>query len=678
MDAQPLRHNFWNVPYGAQILLYFVMALAVLAFLVGLTWRIRVWRAGRPAPRFDHLNQRLGRLARYAVAQVRVLGQRYPGVMHAAIFWAFLFLLAGTALATLDADIYEPLSLKLLKGDFYLIYKIVLDLAGLAFVAGLALAIYRRGITRPARLGPTRLMGGFTFTLGLLLAINLSGLLVESLRLAVVRPPWAAYSVVGYPLSLGLLALGLDEATLRSLHLGLWFFHFGAVAVFIAALPYSTLFHLVTAPLNVFTSSLKPAGQLTAIEDIETAERLGAGRIADFTWPQLLSLDACTECGRCQVACPAHLAGMLLNPKRLVVDLRDHMTGQAGALLNGNGADGQEMVGDVTARGALWACTTCRACAAECPVLIEHVDAIVDMRRYLTLTLGDLPGPGALTLQNLGRAGNPWGQPPTARDEWATGLDVPRMADKGEADVLWWVGCAGAYDQRNQRVSRALAGLFNAAGVDYAILGREETCTGDPARRLGDEYTFQVLARQNIETLRRYRFRRIVTACPHCFNTLRNEYPTFGGHWEVVHHSQLLSELLAAGRLKLSQPLDATVTFHDSCYLGRANGVYAAPRAVLSALPGARLAEMPRAREHGLCCGGGGGGMWLEVHGERRIQELRLEEAAALDPAVVASACPFCLLMFDLGGKTLKFDDKGIQIKDIAELAAEAAFPPPF
>jgi Fe-S oxidoreductase/nitrate reductase gamma subunit len=673
MGAQPLRHNFWNIPYWAQIFLYFVMALAVLALLVGLYWRIRVWRTGQPASRFDHLGQRAGRLVRYAVAQVKVLGQRYPGAMHAAIFWAFVLLFAGTALATLDADVYAPLGLKLLKGDFYLIYKTVLDLAGLFFVAGLALAIYRRTITRPDRLGPTRLMGGFTFTLGLLLTINLSGLLVESLRLAVVRPAWAAYSVVGYPLSLGLLALGLSEATLRGLHLGVWFVHFGAVAAFIATLPYSTLFHLVTAPLNVFTSSLKPAGQLATIEDIETAERLGAGRITDFTWPQLLNLDACTECGRCQAACPAHLAGMPLNPKRLVVDLRDYMTDQVGALLNGNGTDGREMIGDMVARDALWACTTCRACTAECPVLVEHVDAIVDMRRYLTLTWGDLPGPSALALQNLNRAGNPWGQPPTARDEWAGGLDVPRMADKGEADILWWVGCAGAYDQRNQRVSRALVKLFNAAGVDYAILGQEETCTGDPARRLGDEYLFQMLARQNIATLRQYRFRRIVTACPHCFNTLRNEYPAFGGQWEVVHHSQLLSELLAAGRLKLDRSPDVTtITFHDSCYLGRANGVYDAPRRVLSAIPGASLAEMPRSHEHGLCCGGGGGGMWLEGHGERRIQELRLEEAAATGPAVVAAACPFCLLMFDLGGKTLKFDDKGIQIKDIAELAAEA------
>jgi Fe-S oxidoreductase len=307
----------------------------------------------------------------------------------------------------------------------------------------------------------------------------------------------------------------------------------------------------------------------------------------------------------------------------------------------------------------------------ECPVLIEHVDAIVDMRRYLTLTMGDIPGTGALGLQNLNRAGNPWGQPPTARDEWARGLDVPLMADKGEADVLWWVGCAGSYDERNQRISKALVKIFNAARVDYAILGQEEACNGDPARRLGDEYTFQVMAQQNIETLKQYKFKRIVTACPHCFNTLSNEYPHFGGHWEVVHHSQFIHELIRDDRLKLSQSLDDTITFHDSCYLGRYNGLYDAPRHVISAIPGASLVEMPRSREKGLCCGGGGGGMWLEVHGERRIQEIRLEEAEAVNSDIVASACPFCMLMFDLGSKTLKFDEKNIQLKDIAELVVE-------
>jgi Fe-S oxidoreductase len=351
------------------------------------------------------------------------------------------------------------------------------------------------------------------------------------------------------------------------------------------------------------------------------------------------------------------------------------MTDQSGVLLaNGNGhqMDGLQMVGDVIKRDTLWSCTTCGACVHECPVLIEHVDAIIDMRRYLTLMMGDISSTGALSLQNLNRAGNPWGQPSTARSDWAQGLDVPLMADKGDVDVLWWVGCAGSYDERSQKVSHALVKIFSAAGVDYAILGQEETCNGDPARRLGDEYTFQVMAKQNIDTLKQYRFNRIVTACPHCFNTLSNEYPHFGGKWKVVHHSQFIRELIGAGNLKLSQSLKETVTFHDSCYLGRYNDVYEAPRDVVRAVPGVNLVEMSRSRDNGLCCGGGGGGMWLEVHGERRIQEIRLEEAEAIHPKVVASACPYCMLMFELGSKTLEFEKKGIQLKDIAELAAEA------
>jgi Fe-S oxidoreductase len=564
---------------------------------------------------------------------------------------------------------------KLLIGPFYLIYELVLDLAGLFFVVALGMAIYRRYIQRPDRLGSTRLFGGFTFTLTILLVINLTGLLVEGLRLAVVQPAWGPWSLVGWSIGQLVLATGMDEVTIRSVHLSFWVLHFGLVGIFMATLPYSTLFHLFTAPLNVFASSFKPAGELAPIEDIETAETLGVGQLTEFTWSQLLDFDACTECGRCQVVCPAHMAGTPLNPKRLILDLRDYMTDQVGVLLaNGNGhsTDNLQIVGDVVTHDTLWSCTTCRACVHECPVLIEHVDTIMDMRRYLTLTMGAVPGTGALSLQNLNRAGNPWGQPSTARIEWARGLEVPLMADKGEVDVLWWVGCAGAYDERNQKISKALVKIFNTAGIDYAILGQEETCNGDPARRLGDEYTFQVLAQQNIETLKQYKFRRIVTACPHCFNTLSNEYPHFGGKWEAVHHSQLLSELIGAGRLDLSRSRDEIITLHDSCYLGRYNGVYQAPRDVIAAISGVKPVEMPRSGEKGLCCGGGGGGMWLEAHGERRIQEIRLEEAEATKPDVVASACPFCMLMFDLGSKTLRFDEKGIQLKDIAELVADA------
>lgn len=690
MGSVPFRDNFWNIPYWAQIFLYFTMAVATLAMLLGIYWRIQIWRQGQPAVRFDRLGERFGRLIKYAIAQLKILNQRYPGVMHFGIFWGFALLFIGTALATVDADIWEPLGGKLLIGPFYLIYELALDLAGLFFIVALGMAIYRRYGQRPDRLGSTRLFGGFTFTLTILLVINVTGFFVEGLRIAVVQPEWERWSLVGWAVGQLALTAAMNEGTLRSVHFSLWMLHFGLVGMFIATLPYSTLFHVFTAPLNVFLSSFKPAGELAPIEDIEITETLGVGQLTEFTWPQLLNFDACTECGRCQVVCPAHLAGMPLNPKRLILDLRDYMTDQTGVLLasqpgvngqaagtglaNGNGRQigSLQMVGDVIPRDTLWSCTTCRACVHECPVLIEHVDTVVDMRRYLTLTMGDVPSTGALGLHNLNRAGNPWGQPSTARDEWARGLDVPLMADKGEVDVLWWVGCAGSYDERNQRISKSLVKIFNAAGVDYAILGQEETCNGDPARRLGDEYTFQVMAQQNIETLGQYKFKRIVTACPHCLNTLSSEYPHFGGNWEVMHHSQFIHELISTGKLELSQSLDETVTFHDSCYLGRYNNVYDAPRNVISAIPGANLVEMPRSREQGLCCGGGGGGMWLEVHGERRIQEMRLEEAEATKPDVVASGCPFCMLMFDLGSKTLQFDQKNIQLKDIVELVAEA------
>lgn len=675
MDSVPFRDNFWNIPHWAQIFLYFTMAIATLAMALGVYWRIQMWRKGQPSGRFDRLGERFNRLVKYAIAQVKILSQRYPGLMHLGIFWGFILLFIGTALATLDADVWEPIGGKLLLGPFYLIYELALDLAGLFFVIALGMAIYRRYVQRPNQLGSTHLFGDFSFTLILLLLINLSGFVVEGLRIAVVQPSWGPWSVFGWAIGQLVLATGTGESGIRTVHFGFWMLHFGLVGVFIATLPYSTLFHLFTAPLNVFTSSFKPAGELAAIKDIETAEILGVGQLTEFTWPQLLDFDACTECGRCQVVCPAHMAGTPLNPKRLVLDLRDHMTDQTGMLLsnsNRHKIGDQQMVGEVITHDTLWSCTTCRACVHECPVLIEHVDSIVDMRRYLTLMMGDIPSTGALSLQNLNRAGNPWGQPPTTRDEWAKGLNVPLMADKGEADVLWWVGCAGSYDERSQKISKALVSIFNAVGLDYAILGQEETCNGDPARRLGDEYTFQMMAQQNIDTLKQYQFKRIVTACPHCYNTLSNEYPHFGGRWEVLHHSQLIQELIHAHQLELNQSLGETVTFHDSCYLGRYNNVYEAPRQVISRIPGLSLVEMPRSGEKGLCCGGGGGGMWLEVHGERRIQEIRLEEAEATGSKIVASACPFCMLMFDLGGKTLQFDEKGIQVKDIAELVAEA------
>ncbi|HSJ52864.1 MAG TPA: (Fe-S)-binding protein, partial [Anaerolineae bacterium] len=437
---------------------------------------------------------------------------------------------------------------------------------------------------------------------------------------------------------------------------------------------------------NIYLRRLDSPGALPKIEDLETTEEpLGVGSIPQFTWKQLLDGDACMECGRCQAACPAYAADQPLSPKRVVMDFRDRMSEYPGklwkwqepivarlpflrrlALGSGEPSD-RALVGDVIKDETLWACTTCRACERECPVLIEHVGEIVGMRRHLTLEEGRLPDTLAGALRNTERQGNPWGQARHQRTAWAAGLDVPVMADVGHADVLYWVGCAGSYDPRNQKVSQAMVRILRAAGVDFAILGDEETCNAEWARRAGEEYLYQMQAEANVETLKQYEFKRIVTQCPHCYNTLKNEYPQFGGTWEVVHHSQLIGELLAAGRLRPTRPwAGGTVTFHDSCYLGRYNDVYDAPRRALTSVPGVQLAELPRSRERGFCCGGGGACMWMEHEPGKRVNEVRVAEIQALSPALAAAACPFCIIMLEEAGKGSP------AIKDIAEVVAEA------
>ncbi|MFQ6013814.1 MAG: (Fe-S)-binding protein [Anaerolineae bacterium] len=669
---EPFRDTFWNIPHWAEYSNYGVAALAILVLIYGFYRRVRLWRIGQKEDRLDQIPVRVGRLLSYAVAQVRVAAERYPGFMHLFIFWGFVVLFVGTALATIDYDFTLPfLGFKLLKGDFYLLYELSLDIFGVLFLVGLLLAVYRRYVVRPQRLNGD---WDFIFTLSLLLLINVTGFVVEGLRLAAVQPTWGLWSPAGYALAQMFLGLGAGESLIHTLHFSFWLFHFVIVVLLIASVPYTNLFHVLTTPLNVFFASLRPAGALQPIENIEEAEILGAGKIQEFTWKQLLDLDACTECGRCQDVCPAWQTGMPLSPKRLILDLRDHLSDRASVLLSKGGSspeEGSALVGEVIADDTLWACTTCRACMEECPVLVEHVDTIVDMRRWLSLSEGRLPSTVATSLRNLMSTGNPWGQPPTARAEWAAGLEVPRMAEAREADVLYWVGCAGSYDARNQKVARAFAHLLQTAGVNFAILGEEESCNGEPARRLGEEYLFQTLAEQNIEILKQYRFEKIITACPHCFNTLANEYPQFGGQFEVVHHSQFILDLIREGKLSPARKADCSVAYHDSCYLGRYNDIFDAPREVIVSIPGAQMREMARARERGLCCGGGGGGMWVEVEGDTRINELRLDEAMSVKPDVLGTACPFCMFMFDLAAK-VKGLEESVQLKDIAELVSEA------
>ena len=656
----PCRIGWWNIPIPLRVIFFAMMAVAVGVMAYGIVRRVQLWRIGQPQAGFDQPWRRLKRVFRYAVVQARILRQSYPAVMHLAIFWTMVLFFIGTVLGSLDTDVFELLfNAKLLRGDFYLLEKVVLDLAALFALIGLGLAIYRRYVLRPDRLNTD---WRFNLTLPLLAFIVLTGLLVEALRLAALDPAWAPFSLVAYPISR--LFVGVNEAGLLGMHRATWIVHYTAVAVAFATLPWTNLMHIFTAAVNVFVAPFRARGALYPIADLEQAERLGASALSDFPWPRLVNVDACTECGRCQAVCPAHAAGQPLNPKQLVLDLR--------AALGQRTEEGpRELVGGIIRHETLWSCTTCYACVYECPVLIEHVDDIVDMRRYLALAQGDLPSSLATTLTNIERAGNPWKQPRRKRSAWTQGLDfpVPLMRDKGEADVLWWVGCAGAYDPRNQKVTRALARILHAAGVDFAILGEEEQCTGDAARRAGNEYLFQTLAQANVEVLNQYKFNIILTQCPHCFNTLQNEYPQFGGRYRVIHHTQYIQQLLQAGRIKLQAGRDGVVAFHDPCYLGRYNDIYDPPRALVTAAGGS-LAPLPQARDLAMCCGGGGARVWIEDESAVRINHNRLKQLQATGAGQVGVACPFCMIMLQDAAGALGAE--GLAIRDVAEIVADA------
>lgn len=676
----PFREDLWDLPRWHYHLHWVITFLCGALVVYGLWLRVRLWRMGQPALRTDHLGRRVGGLLLYGLGQRRVLAQRYPGLMHGLIFYGFVVFFIATSLVGIELDAHLPI----LRGSFYLAFETTVNSFALLFLIGLGLAAFRRYMLRPDRLNIQR---DDAFVLGTLTFIALSGLTLEVLRLRGQHPAWAQWSWLGDAIA---RLFGQPPAKASSVYPVVWEIHQWAVFALISTLPLTKFKHIVTAPTNIFLRHLGPPGALPKIEKIEETEApLGVGSIEQLTWKQLLDGDACTECGRCQAACPAYAAKQPLSPKKLIMDLRDRMAEYPGALWRwqkpivdrlpvlrrlalGSGQPAEaELAGEVILDETLWSCTTCRACEQECPVFIEQVSDIVGMRRHLALEEGRLPDSLSQALRNTERQGNPWGQPRHRRAAWAEGLDVPLMADVGQTEVLYWVGCAGSYDPRNQRVSQAMVRLMRAAGVEFAILGEEESCNAEWARRAGEEYLYQMQAQANVEAIKQYSFKRIVTQCPHCFNTLRNEYPQFGGQWEVVHHSQFLQELIASGRLHFRGSwTGGRVTYHDSCYLGRYNRVYDAPRRALASLPGLKLSELWRSRERGFCCGGGGAGMWMEHEVGRRINDVRLDEIQRLKPDLVAVACPFCLIML-----TEAATGKGLGSmapKDISEVVAGA------
>jgi Fe-S oxidoreductase len=656
-------HQWYGVIPG-WLPFYALIAVALVLFAQRVSFLVRLMLTGKPTSRWDQVPARVEKVIVFVLGQARLIGGDFrAGLMHATIFWGFIILTLGT-IEFFGKGVTESFALPFLSNTAP--YLVLEDLFCLAVLVAVGYAAFRRLVTRPRRL---------TLSVeGLVILLLIAGLMVTDLSTNASRILLAPASTDRWQFAsegLASVLAGLSPGAVQALFHASWWLHAVILLGFLVWLPYSKHLHVLGAPLNVFFAPLTPKGQSRTI-DLENTETFGVGAVTELTWKDLFDLYNCTECGRCTSRCPANMSGKELDPKMLILNLQEHLLESGPKLLGGSGeeAGGHPMVGGVITDNVLWACTTCRWCVDACPVFIEHVPKIVDMRRWLVLTESRFPAELQPAFRNLENNGNPWQMSWQTRTEWAKDLGVRVMSDVNEAEYLYWVGCYGSFDERNKKVARAFVTLLKTAGVDFAILGNEEKCTGEPARRLGHEYLYQTLAQGNVETLKRYRFQTIVTACPHCFNTIRNEYPDFDGHFRVMHHSQLLDELVRAGRLPVAQEGNARITYHDACNLGRYNDVYDEPRRVLAATTRAELAEMRLSRSRGFCCGGGGGRVWMEENEGRRVNQLRVEQAMEVNPDILASACPFCLTMFEDGVKAKEVADR-IKTRDIAEILAE-------
>ncbi len=685
--------------------MYVLTAASLAIFAYGFWEMIKVWRLGKAWKPGDW-RRGLSRLIVGVASHRKFKQDRRPGTMHAWMFYGFLMLFVGTTIVAIDYDVFEHLfGSKLLFGNQYLVFEATLDVFGVVLIVGTTYALWRRYGERPAQLHRTKtpeaprwMMGveADLYALVFLLLIGITGFLLEAIRLRYQLAHddihYASWSFVGN--AFGLAFAGMSERQMLNVYPALWWFHFALWSSVLAVLPWTKFKHIVTSSLNLFfhdpTRQSRPElpAPFSLQKIIESGSTdmpsVGYATIRDLTWKDRLSLDACTNCGRCEAQCPATAAGRPLSPRKLIQDLkaemwRDYRTNGSTPDAAPHKLASADGVGSALQEATLWSCTTCRACVTACPVDIEHVDLIVEMRRAMVME-SRLDENQTRLLVNITNAGNPYGFPASDRANWTAGLApgivVPTAAEKvarGQTlDYLWWIGCSGSYDPRNQQVTRSIATILNAAGVDFAILGPEERCNGDPARRLGEEGRFQQSMMENLAVLQQHKVTKVITQCPHCFNTLRNEYAQFGGKMEVVHHSQLIEGLLGAGRLKLKAGAPLKITYHDSCYLMRHNGVAQAPRNVLkSANNGLPVLEMAQNREKGLCCGAGGANMWYEVKDEKeRINVIRAKQAIDTGADTVATACPFCLTMMK-DGLDLTGQEGKMAARDLAEIVAE-------
>ena len=658
----------------------YVLSAAVFAMSGFILYR-RVFRLVLIGKRADRLDQPLRRLfgsipsilGQSKVLQRVSLKRDRAGLAHFFIFWGFLSFLLSYLLFIFSDSAWRPFSQWLITDLGVRLFTFYLDVLAITFFVVLVWAVLRRWAIKPHRLTfdltQKKESAIILLLIGLLMAFTL---LTEAFYIASGGEGPHSAAPIGDALAGLFDNAGLSEGIANGLQGFFWWAHLGVILGFALYIPLSKHMHIVAAPISFYLRSLEARGTLDTPRDLETAESFGAAKVQDFTWKELLDGYACAVCGRCTDSCPANISGKILSPMHIVENLKEHLIETGPGVLRGQDEqDSLPLLERWIPEEALWDCLTCGACVEECPVGVEHIDSIVDMRRHLVMDQAKMPETAMNALLSMEQRGHPWRGTTYTRTDWAEGMSIKILAEHPESEVLFWVGCTAALEQRSQGIARAMASVLKHAGVDFAILGTKEMCTGDPARRMGNEYLYQTLAQQNIETFSRYNVKKIVTICPHCFNTIKNEYPHLGGDYEVLHYSEFVAQLIDEGKIKPVVTVEATVAYHDSCYLGRHNGVYDAPRSIASAIPGVELVEMERSRERGFCCGAGGGHMWIEESRGQRVNHVRTDQFLETKADTVGVSCPFCLQMFEegIGAKELQNEK---QARDLLEILDES------
>lgn len=625
--------------------------------------------------RFDNLSERIKNVISIAFAQKKLLREPIAGVLHLVIFWGFM-IFGFAVIESIIQGFYPSFNLSFL-GWFYSFITLSKDILGILVILAVLFSLYRRFIQKVPRLNVDKsgkIDAAFILIMILFVAISIYG--YNSAAIAQNNFNYHEYEYRPVSAIISNFLYSNAEFNFNLIYEIFWWIHILIIFIFLNFLPYSKHLHVITSIPNVFFANLQPKrNTIKPLNlDDENAETFGTSDIEELSWKQILDGYSCTECGRCSYACPAHTVGKSLSPREIIVNIRKRTEEKAPLVISEvkeNEILNKKLVHDYVKDIELWECTTCMACVQECPVMIEHLDSIIDMRRYLVLTESEFPSNLNNVFKSLETNFTPWAFSQSDRAAWAEGMNIKTLSEDSNGEVLFWVGCAGSFDDRYKKVTKAFATIMQTAGVDFRILGTEEKCNGDTARRLGNEYLAQMMMQENIQTLNSYNVKKIVTACPHCFHSLKNEYPQFGGNFEVKHHSEFISELINEGKIKTKENTDTKkVTFHDSCYLGRYNNVYMQPREILEKSKGIELIEMQRNKSKGFCCGAGGGRMFLEDEEGGRINEERTREALSTGAETIASACPFCMTMMIDGVKHFQKQDE-IEVKDIAEIVLD-------